>query len=54
MDGLGAAILLLERDAELARLGGLLDQARAGRGQVAAIEGPAGIGKTRLLDRPGG
>ena len=49
MDGPGAATFLLEREAELVRLGGLLDQARAGRGRVAAIEGPAGIGKTRLL-----
>jgi DNA-binding CsgD family transcriptional regulator len=49
MDGPDAAIFLLERDAELARLGGLLDRARAGHGGVAAIEGPAGIGKTRLL-----
>ena len=49
MDRPDAAIFLLERDAELARLGGLLDQARAGHGRVAAIEGPAGIGKTRLL-----
>jgi len=49
LDGPDAAIALLERDAELVRLGGLLDQARAGHGRVAAIEGPAGIGKTRLL-----
>ena len=41
---------LLERDAELARLSALLAGARAGRGAVAAIEGPAGIGKTTLLD----
>jgi ABC-type cobalamin transport system ATPase subunit len=41
--------VLLERDAELMRLGGLLDRARAGRGSVVAIEGPAGIGKTGLL-----
>ena len=48
LDGPDAATLL-ERDAELVRLGGLLDQARAGHGRVAAIEGAAGIGKTRLL-----
>jgi DNA-binding CsgD family transcriptional regulator len=41
---------LLERDAELARLSALLAGAQAGRGAVAAIEGPAGIGKTALLD----
>jgi DNA-binding CsgD family transcriptional regulator len=40
---------LLERDAELARLSVLTDEAAAGRGTVVAIEGPAGIGKTELL-----
>ena len=42
-------LVLLERDAELARLLVLLDQARAGHGAVVAIEGSAGIGKTNLL-----
>ena len=41
--------LLLERDAELARLGALLDKAHAGSGGVAVISGPPGIGKTALL-----
>jgi DNA-binding CsgD family transcriptional regulator len=41
--------LLLERDAELARLSALLEEARAGSGAVVAINGPAGIGKTELL-----
>jgi len=41
--------LLLERDAEQARLSALLEQARAGSGAVATISGPAGIGKTQLL-----
>src|SRR6185312_14732634 len=41
--------LLLERDAELARLSALLEQAHAGSGAVVTISGPAGIGKTRLL-----
>jgi hypothetical protein len=41
--------LLLERDAELARLSALLEKAHAGSGAVAAISGPAGIGKTELL-----
>jgi DNA-binding CsgD family transcriptional regulator len=41
---------LLERDGDLAVLGGLLADARAGEGRVAVIEGPAGIGKTRLLE----
>jgi DNA-binding CsgD family transcriptional regulator len=40
---------LLERDAELARLDALLEQARAGSGSVVAVSGPAGIGKTELL-----
>jgi DNA-binding CsgD family transcriptional regulator len=41
---------LLERDVELARLGALLGEATAGAGAVAAIEGPAGIGKTALVE----
>src|SRR5688572_27590824 len=40
---------LLERERELRALGRLLDEAAAGRGGVALIEGPAGIGKSRLL-----
>ncbi len=40
---------LLERDVELAELDGLIDGAAAGRARVALVEGPAGIGKTRLL-----
>jgi class 3 adenylate cyclase/DNA-binding CsgD family transcriptional regulator len=39
---------LLEREAELAALDALLGAAPAG-GKLLAIEGPAGIGKTRLL-----
>ena len=41
--------LLLERDAELAWLGALLEKAQAGSGGVAVISGPPGIGKTELL-----
>ena len=41
---------LLERDGELAALDGALADARGGEGRVVAVEGPAGIGKTRLLD----
>ena len=41
--------LLLERDAELARLSALLEQAHAGSGAVVTISAPAGIGKTQLL-----
>jgi ATP/maltotriose-dependent transcriptional regulator MalT len=40
---------LVERDRELAVLHALLADAVAGRGRVALIEGPAGIGKSRLL-----
>jgi DNA-binding CsgD family transcriptional regulator len=40
---------LLERDRELAELEALLAEARESRGRLALIEGPAGIGKTRLL-----
>ncbi len=42
---------LLERQAELAAIDDALDRATAGRGGTLVIEGPAGIGKTRLLDR---
>ena len=41
---------LLEREAELDELVTLLDASRAGRGRVALVEGPAGIGKSSLLD----
>src|SRR5215475_1153531 len=40
---------LLERGDELARVDRLLTAARAGRGGVVVITGPAGIGKTALL-----
>ncbi|MDW5592723.1 AAA family ATPase [Conexibacter stalactiti] len=40
---------LLERERELAQLDALVDEAVAGRGGLALIEGPAGIGKSRLL-----
>ncbi len=43
-----AASRLLEREAEFAVLEGLLGAARRGRGAVALIEGPPGIGKTEL------
>ena len=46
MDG-GKA--LLERDAALARIGERLREASAGRGSLLLLEGPAGIGKTRLV-----
>ncbi|WP_353476711.1 LuxR C-terminal-related transcriptional regulator (plasmid) [Salipiger sp. H15] len=39
---------LLERDDQLARLDRLLAEAASGRGQVAALTGEAGVGKTTL------
>lgn len=44
---------LLERDGELRELAGLAGSARAGRGATALIEGPPGIGKTRLVEAAG-
>jgi DNA-binding SARP family transcriptional activator/DNA-binding CsgD family transcriptional regulator len=40
---------IVERDNEIGLIGMLLGDAMAGEGRVALIEGPAGIGKTRLL-----
>src|SRR4051812_2469527 len=40
---------LLEREAELSELDRLVADARSGRGRLVLIEGPSGIGKTRLL-----
>ena len=48
--GNGRAGRLVERDAELAGIAASLDAARAGNGSVLLIEGPAGIGKTALVD----
>ena len=52
--GLGAEALrsdvpLREREHEQAVVAGLVDAARAGEGAALVTEGPAGIGKTRLL-----
>jgi DNA-binding CsgD family transcriptional regulator/Flp pilus assembly protein TadD len=47
MEGSGAQ--LLERDTELAALTEAVAQATSGRGGVALVEGPAGIGKSSLL-----
>jgi tetratricopeptide (TPR) repeat protein len=44
------AAALLEREAELSVLGATLADARAGDGRLVVIEGPAGIGKTRLME----
>ena len=40
---------LLERDAEVDEPGGLVRDIGSGDGRVVLIEGPAGIGKSRLL-----
>jgi len=45
----GRAELLLERDGELESLRTALAEAAGGEGRLALVEGPAGIGKTRLL-----
>src|SRR6266480_2171749 len=41
---------LVGRDAEVATLATLLDEARAGRGRAALLLGEAGIGKTRVAE----
>ena len=41
---------LLERDDELAVLGDAVTAAAEGEGRIVVLEGPAGIGKTRLLE----
>ena len=41
---------LVEREAELGALGALVEAARAGEGAAVVVEGPAGIGKTRLVE----
>lgn len=45
-----ASTVLLERERELAEIDGVADKAGAGRGGLVLVEGPAGIGKTRLLE----
>lgn len=42
--------MLVGRDSELDRLGALVSAARAGRGGALVVSGPAGIGKSALLD----
>jgi predicted ATPase len=50
MDPEGVSGGLVERGEELRALSGSLAQARLGGGQFVLVEGPAGIGKTSLLD----
>src|SRR5919109_1171471 len=45
----GGVTLLLEREQDLQRILAALASARSGAGGVVALEGSAGIGKTRLL-----
>ena len=44
---------LLERKRELQAIGDAIDAAIAGRGSLLTVEGPAGAGKTRLLEKAG-
>jgi DNA-binding CsgD family transcriptional regulator len=53
MQHTGTAAPLLERSAELRGLHEAVEDARAGRGRVVLVEGPPGIGKTRLLGSGG-
>src|SRR5918992_1196611 len=41
---------LLERESELQQLDGVVEGACAGLGRLALVEGPPGIGKSRLLE----
>src|SRR5215207_209601 len=52
-DYIGAVEALLEREAELEAIADAVAAAVAGRGGVLVVEGPAGIGKTRLLAESG-
>lgn len=46
--------LLLEREAELAQIEGCLRRAARGHGSALVVDGPAGIGKTALLNHVAG
>jgi DNA-binding CsgD family transcriptional regulator len=50
MEGAKGQEGLLERDAELARVRDLCRETAAARGAVLALRGPAGVGKTALVD----
>jgi DNA-binding CsgD family transcriptional regulator/tetratricopeptide (TPR) repeat protein len=49
----GGEPILLERSNELAHVRAMLSRAREAKGGLLVIEGPAGIGKTRLLEEAG-
>jgi predicted ATPase len=42
--------VLSGRERELAEIGRVIDAAQAGSGGLVVVDGPAGIGKTRLLE----
>ncbi|GGZ96671.1 ATP-binding protein [Streptomyces echinoruber] len=49
MSTIASAAPLIGRDAELARLFGVLERARGGEARAVLVSGDAGVGKTRLL-----
>src|SRR3954452_12082004 len=49
VEGVQAPAGVLERERELEGLRALLEDARAGRGRLLAVEAPPGMGKTTLL-----
>jgi predicted ATPase len=46
----GRPQMLFERAAQIERLSEVLDEVRAGAGRLILLEGPAGVGKTALLN----
>lgn len=47
--GVSPTLTFVGREAELAKLGGVFDEVRAGAARVVAVDGPTGSGRTRLL-----
>ncbi|MFD9002511.1 AAA family ATPase [Streptomyces sp. NPDC059582] len=54
MPGIVFTTPLVGREAELARLAGVLERARTGEARAVLVAGDAGVGKTRLLDEVAG